>query len=82
MFEEYQREGETETERGPAGPSWVQKPSCVPHFFSFVFLDPRHKEVPRLGVQLELQLPATATATPDPNGICDLHPQLGATLEP
>ena len=32
-------------------------------------------EVPRLGVELELQLPAytTATATPDLSRICDLH---------
>ena len=32
-------------------------------------------EVPRLGVVLELQLPAytTATATQDPSLICDLH---------
>ena len=32
-------------------------------------------EVPRLGVKLELQLPAyaTATATRDPSLICDLH---------
>ena len=32
-------------------------------------------EIPRLGVQLELQLPAyaTATATQDPSSICDLH---------
>ena len=32
-------------------------------------------EVPRLGVELELQLPAytTATATPDPSHICSLH---------
>ena len=32
-------------------------------------------EVPRLGVQLELQLLAyaTATAIPDPSCICDLH---------
>ena len=32
-------------------------------------------EVPRLGAELELQLPAytTATATPDPHSICDLH---------
>ena len=32
-------------------------------------------EVPRLGVQLELQLPAytTATATPDPSLSCKLH---------
>ena len=32
-------------------------------------------EVPRLGVRLELQLPAynTATGTKDPSRICDLH---------
>jgi len=34
-------------------------------------------EVPRLGAELEPQLPAyviaTATATPDPSHICDLH---------
>ena len=35
----------------------------------------RHIEVLRLGVQLELQLPAytTATAMPDPSHVCDLH---------
>ena len=45
--------------------------------FSFLFLGPhpRHLEVPRLGVQLELQLPAsaTATATSDLSRVCDLH---------
>ena len=45
--------------------------------FFFVFLRPHpwHREVPRLGVQLELQLPAytTATATGDPSHICNLH---------
>jgi len=32
-------------------------------------------EVPRLGVELELQLPAyvIATAMPDPSHVCDLH---------
>ena len=36
---------------------------------------PRHIEVPRLGVESELQLPAyaTATATKDPSRVCDLH---------
>ena len=52
------------------------------HFFQFtfflsflVFLGPHlwHMEVPRLGFQLELQLPAYATAMPDPICICDLH---------
>ena len=34
-----------------------------------------HMEVPRLGVESELQLPAyiTATAMPDPSCVCDLH---------
>ena len=38
--------------------------SCLPHM-----------EVPRLGVELELQLPAyaTATATWDPSYVCNLH---------
>ena len=47
-------------------------------FFGFWFsLGPHlwHMEVPRLGVESELQLPAyaTATAIPDPSHICDLH---------
>ena len=46
--------------------------------FSFLFvLGPRlrHPEVPRLGVESELQLLActTATATPDLSSFCDLH---------
>ena len=51
--------------------------SFLPSFLFFLFLGlpPRHMEVPRLGVALELWLPAysTATATPDPSCICDLH---------
>ena len=46
-------------------------------FFFFFFLGPhlRHIEVPRLGVESELQLPAyaTATATQDPSRVCSLH---------
>ena len=46
-------------------------------FLSFVFLVPypQNMEVPRLGVQSELQLPTytRATAMPDPSCICDLH---------
>ena len=46
-------------------------------FLSFVFFGPhlQHMEVPWLGVESELQLPAyaTATATPDPSRVCDLH---------
>ena len=45
--------------------------------FVFCFLGPhlQHMEVPRLGVELELQLPAytTATAMQDPSIICNLH---------
>ena len=39
----------------------------------------QHTEDPRLGVKLELQLPAyiTATATPDPRCICNLHQSSG-----
>ena len=46
-------------------------------FLFLVFLGPHWQdmEVPRLGVELEQQLPAyaTATATPDPSHICNLH---------
>ena len=44
-------------------------------FFCFLGPHPWHMEVPRLGVQSELQLPAytTATATPDPSCIFNLH---------
>ena len=43
--------------------------------FGFLGLHPWHMEVPRLGVQSELQLLActTATATQDLSHICDLH---------
>ena len=45
--------------------------------FIFFFLGPHlwHMEVPRLGVELELQLLADtrATAMKDPSRICDLH---------
>ena len=41
-------------------------------FFSFLGLHLQHMEIPRLGIQSELQLPAytTATATPHPSYIC------------
>ena len=43
--------------------------------FCFVFMHLQHMEVPRLGVESELQVPAYATDTAmwDPSGICDLH---------
>ena len=47
-------------------------------FFFYLFtVPPWHMEVPRLGVELELKLPAyttaTATAMQDPNHVCNLH---------
>ena len=49
--------------------------SCT--FLLFLFLGPhlRHMEVPRLGVESELQLPAyiTATAMWDLSHVCNLH---------
>ena len=48
----------------------------VPFDF-FFYLGPHagHAEVPRLGVESELQLPAcvTVTAMPDPSLFCNLH---------
>ena len=46
------------------------------NFFFFLGLHLQHMEVPRLGVELGLQLQATtiATAMPDSSHICDLHP--------
>ena len=45
------------------------------YLFCFSGPHPRHMEVPRLGVQSELQLPAytTATATPDSSHVCNIH---------
>ena len=44
-------------------------------FFCFLGSHPWHVEIPRLGVESELQLPAytTATAKLHPSHICDLH---------
>ena len=41
--------------------------------FCFLELHLRHMEVPRLGVESELQLLSYATATQDPSRICNLH---------
>ena len=54
-------------------------------FFVFLGLHLLYMEVPRLGVQSELQLPAytTATATQHPSLVCDLHrTKLRATPDP
>ena len=54
--------------------------SAIFLFFIFFFLGSHllHVEVPRLGVKSELQLQVytTATATPDPSCICNLHHSL------
>jgi len=44
-------------------------------YFFFLGQHLQHMEVSRLGVESELQLLAyaTATATPNPSHICDLH---------
>ena len=49
------------------------------YIFFFLGLHSLHMEVPRLGVQLKLQLLAytTAMATPDPSSIFDLHHSSG-----
>ena len=50
---------------------------CLLLLLLLLFLGPlpRHMEVPRLGVELELQPPAyaRATATRDPSRVCNLH---------
>ena len=60
----------------PVFSSW--SPHCKlpsPLLFFFLGLHLQHTEVPGLGVESEQQLPAytTATATPDPSRICNLH---------
>ena len=60
-----------------ASPVKTTKETYDHYYFLCCFLGPRpqHVEVPRLGVQSELQLPAytTATATQNPSHICNLH---------
>ena len=46
-------------------------------FLSFLGLHLQRMEVSRLGVKSELQLPAYATAMPDPSCVCDLHCSFG-----
>ena len=73
--------GEGRLKRGHLGLQRDTLPHVKIIFFSFLlafcFLGPHlwHMKVPRLGVELELQLPdyPTATATPNSSNICDLH---------
>ena len=57
---------------------WIQQNSSTFQglfFFLFFFLGPHpwHMEVPRLEIELELQLPDYATATWNLSLVCDLH---------
>ena len=56
------------------GVQWLELVSFLSFFWSGV-LYPLHVEVPRLGAEWELQLPAytTATAMRDPSCVCSLH---------
>ena len=68
---------------GPTPCDWMDQdshlkknsPGFICLFVCFLGLRPWHMEVPRLGVSSELQPPTstTATATPDPSHVCDLH---------
>ena len=53
-------------------------------FFCFLGLHLQHIEVPRLGAELELQLPAyaTATETQDPSHVCNPRSQQHQILNP
>ena len=42
-------------------------------FFCFLGLHLRHMDVPKLGVESELWMPAYVTATQDPSLVCELH---------
>ena len=74
--------GKAYPQEGPIGScsvtaSWESCSKVYQFFFLFVFLGPhlRHRDVPRLGVESELQLPTctTATAVQDLSCVCDLH---------
>ena len=56
-------------------PPWLQRIlQLILLNLLFLRLHPWHMEVPRLGVELELQLAyATATATRDLSHVCNLH---------
>ena len=60
-------------DRGPWSPTWPPLHSSL--FLVFLGPYPRHMEVPRLGVESELLLPAytTATAMPHLSHVCDPH---------
>ena len=61
---------------------WVKLSLLYLYLFIYGFLGshPWHMEVSKLGVELELQLPATATW--DLSHVCDPTPQLTVTPNP
>ena len=58
-----------------SGRTGIQPVTFIYSFFVFLVPHLRPMEVPRLWVELELQLPAytAAMATRDPSWVCDLH---------
>ena len=57
----------------PISRSGMESENVLLYFVFLHFgLHPQHMEVPGLGVESELQKPATATATLDPSCNCDL----------
>ena len=62
----------------------LKKSTPYPPHFCFLGPHPRHMEIPRLGVKLELQLPAyaTATAMQHPSRVCDLPTAHSNTRSP
>ena len=68
------------------GKSWQELHLLALLFILFIFYFFRvhlpHREDPRLGVELELQLPAstTATATRDLSGICNLRSNVSSLI--
>ena len=57
--------------------AWLLSYKTTLFFVLFLGLHLQHMEIPRLGVESELQLLAYATAAPDLSGICDLCHSLG-----
>ena len=73
------------------GNYFLHLPLCVCHILFLILgfflggrLEQQHMEVPRLGVESEIQLPAytTATARWDPSRVCDLYHSSGQHLDP
>ena len=66
--------GQASNQREPQRNNTGYLSHCATRFFFFFFFKQYlwNMEVPSLGVEVELQLPAYTTATPDPSLICNL----------